>query len=160
MEWQLDAPAPFDDSRSLLDAMMEPTRIYVRSLLPVVRGGKIDALAHITGGGLLENVPRVLPQGAHAVIDAGAWEQPGLMAFLQRQGNIAPGEMARTFNCGLGMVLAVQPELAGEVVAELEEAGEEVAHIGEVAAGPRGCTVRGPAGSWDSAEPWEASHTA
>ena len=159
MEWQLDAPAAFEAERSLLDALMEPTRIYVRSLLPVVRGGKIDALAHITGGGLLENVPRVLPEGAHAVIDAGAWEQPGLMAFLQRQGNIAPGEMARTFNCGIGMILAVPAELASEVVAELEEAGEEVAHVGEVAAGPRGCTVRGSAGSWGSAAAWEASHT-
>jgi phosphoribosylformylglycinamidine cyclo-ligase len=139
---------------------MEPTRIYVRSLLPVVRGGKIDALAHITGGGLLENVPRVLPQGAHAVIDAGTWEQPGLMAFLQRQGNIAPQEMARTFNCGIGMVLAVAPELASEVAAELEEAGEEVSHIGEVAAGDRGCTVRGAAGSWGSANAWDATHTA
>jgi phosphoribosylformylglycinamidine cyclo-ligase len=68
--------------------------------------------------------------------------------------------MARTFNCGIGMVLAVPPELAGEVVAELEEAGEDVAHIGEVAAGGRGCTVRGPAGSWGSAERWEATHTA
>jgi phosphoribosylformylglycinamidine cyclo-ligase len=125
-----------------------------------VRGGKIDALAHITGGGLLENIPRVLPDGAHAVIDAGAWEQPGLMAFLQRQGMIAPGEMARTFNCGIGMVLALPAELASEVVAELEEAGEEVAHIGEVASGPRGCTVRGPVSSWGSAEAWEATHTA
>jgi phosphoribosylformylglycinamidine cyclo-ligase len=160
MEWQLDAPAAFDGSRSLLDALMEPTRIYVRSLLSVVRGGKIDALAHITGGGLLENIPRVLPQGAHAVIDAGAWEQPGLMAFLQRQGNIAPGEMARTFNCGIGMVLAVPPELASEVAAELEEAGEDVMHIGEVAAGPRGCTVRGPAGRWGSTLAWETTHTA
>jgi phosphoribosylformylglycinamidine cyclo-ligase len=160
MEWQLDAPAPFEESRSLLAALMEPTRIYVRSLLRVVRGGKIDALAHITGGGLLENVPRVLPEGAHAVIDAGAWEQPGLMAFLQRQGNIAPGEMARTFNCGIGMVLALPPELASEVEAELEEAGEEDAHIGEIAAGARGCTVRGPAGSWGSAEAWEATHSA
>jgi phosphoribosylformylglycinamidine cyclo-ligase len=68
--------------------------------------------------------------------------------------------MARTFNCGIGMVLAVQPELAGEVVAELEDAGEEVMRIGEVAAGDRGCTVRGPAGSWGSAEAWEATHTA
>ena len=160
MEWQMDAPAPFDASRPLINALMEPTRIYVRSLLPTVRGGKIDALAHITGGGLLENVPRVLPQGAHAVIDAGAWEQPGLMAFLQRQGNIAPGEMARTFNCGIGMVLAVLPELAGEVVAELEATGEDVVHIGEVAEGPRGCTVRGPAGSWGSPEAWEARHEA
>jgi phosphoribosylformylglycinamidine cyclo-ligase len=160
MEWQLDAPAPFDSSRSLLDALVAPTRIYVRSLLPVVRGGKIDALAHVTGGGLLENVPRVLPEGAHAVIDADAWEQPALMAFLQRQGNIAPGEMARTFNCGIGMVLAVQPELAGEVVAELEEAGEDVSRIGEVARGPRGCTVRGPDGGWGSAEAWSATHAA
>jgi phosphoribosylformylglycinamidine cyclo-ligase len=160
MEWQFAAPAPFDTSGSLLDALMEPTRIYVRSLLPVVRGGKIDALAHITGGGLLENLPRVLPQGAHAVIDAGAWEQPGLMAFLQRQGSIAPQEMARTFNCGIGMVLAVTPELASGVVAELEEAGEAVIHVGEVAAGLRGCTVRGPTGTWGSDEAWEATHTA
>ncbi|HTK71457.1 MAG TPA: phosphoribosylformylglycinamidine cyclo-ligase, partial [Croceibacterium sp.] len=158
MGWQLDAPAPFDDARSLLDALMEPTRIYVRPLLPVVRGGKVDALAHITGGGLLENVPRVLPQGTRALIDAGSWEQPQLMAFLQRQGNITPAEMMRTFNCGIGMVLAVQPELASEVVAELEEAGEDVAHVGEVAAAPRGCTVRGPAGSWGSVEAWEAAH--
>jgi phosphoribosylformylglycinamidine cyclo-ligase len=156
--WDMDAE--FGDSGSLLDALIEPTRIYVKSLLPVVRGGKVDALAHITGGGLLENVPRVLPEGAHAVIDAGAWEQPELMAFLQMQGNIEPGEMARTFNCGIGMVLAVQPELAGEVVAELEEAGEDVVHVGEVAEGPRGCTVRGAAGTWGTSEAWEASHLA
>jgi phosphoribosylformylglycinamidine cyclo-ligase len=68
--------------------------------------------------------------------------------------------MARTFNCGIGMVLAVQPELAGEVVAELEQAGEDVVHVGEVAAGPRGCTVRGPAGSWGVDQAWSASHHA
>jgi phosphoribosylformylglycinamidine cyclo-ligase len=153
-----DMAARFGDQDSLLDALIEPTRIYVKSLLPVVRGGKVDALAHITGGGLLENIPRVLPEGAHAVVDAGAWEQPGLMAFLQAQGNIEPSEMARTFNCGIGMVLAVQPELASEVVAELEAAGEDVVHVGEVAEGPRGCTVRGPARSWDTTEAWEATH--
>ena len=154
-----DMESAFGDG-TLLDALAEPTRIYVKSLLPVVRGGKIDALAHITGGGLLENIPRVLPEGAHAVVDADAWAQPQLMAFLQREGNIEPGEMARTFNCGIGMVLAVQPELAGEVVAELEEAGEDVVHVGEIADGPRGCTVRGPAGSWDSASAWQATHNA
>ena len=154
-----DMESAFGDG-TLLDALAEPTRIYVKSLLPVVRGGKVDALAHITGGGLLENIPRVLPEGAHAVVDAGAWQQPALMAFLQEQGNIEPGEMARTFNCGIGMVLAVQPELAGEVVAELEEAGEDVVHVGEIADGPRGCTVRGPAGSWDSASAWQATHNA
>jgi phosphoribosylformylglycinamidine cyclo-ligase len=155
-----DMEAGFGDSGTLLDALSEPTRIYVKSLLPVVRGGKVDALAHITGGGLLENIPRVLPEGAHAVVDAGAWQQPALMAFLQEQGNIEPGEMARTFNCGIGMVLAVEPELASEVVAELEEAGEDVVHVGEIAEGPRGCTVRGPAGSWGADEAWEATHRA
>src|SRR5690606_20328038 len=120
----------------------------------------IGALAHITGGGLLENIPRVLPEGAHAVVDADAWEQPRLMAFLQAQGNIEPGEMARTFNCGIGMVLAVQPELAREVAAELEAAGEEVVRIGEIGEGPRGCTVRGSAATWSARAAWEATHEA
>jgi phosphoribosylformylglycinamidine cyclo-ligase len=102
----------------------------------------------------------VLPEGAHAVIDADAWEQPRLMAFLQAQGNIEPGEMARTFNCGIGMVLAVPAELAREVAAELEAEGEEVMRIGEVIEGPRGCTVRGGAGIWSTREAWEAKHLA
>ena len=157
--WTMDAPAPFDASRSLLDALIAPTRIYVRSLLPVIRAGKIDALAHITGGGLLENVPRVLPEGARAVIDAGTWKQPGLMGFLQSEGAIVPGEMARTFNTGIGMILAVLPELADEVAAELQEAGETVFRVGEVVEGQRGCTVRGEAGVWGASEAWEASHT-
>ena len=144
----------------LIDALMAPTRIYVKSLLPLVRSGKIDALAHITGGGLLENIPRVLPEGAHAVIDADAWEQTRLMAFLQAQGNIEPGEMARTFNCGIGMVLAVTPEMAREVAADLEANGETAWRIGEVIDGPRGCTVRGAAETWSAREPWEARHLA
>ncbi len=158
--WRLDRPALFDREQLLIDALIEPTRIYVASLLPVIRAGKVDALAHITGGGLLENIPRVLPVNCHAVVDADAWEQPGLMAFLQAQGNIEPGEMARTFNCGVGMVLAVPPELAREVAAELEAAGESVMRIGEVVEGHRGCTVRGAAGTWSAREDWEAQHLA
>ena len=107
--WKLDRPALFDQERLLVDALLEPTRIYVKSLLPLVREGKIGALAHITGGGLLENIPRVLPEGAHAVVDADAWPLPRLMAFLQAGGAIEPGEMARTFNCGIGMVAIVAP---------------------------------------------------
>jgi phosphoribosylformylglycinamidine cyclo-ligase len=160
MGWRLDRPAMFDPEMRLIDALMAPTRIYVKSLLPLVRSGKIDALAHITGGGLLENIPRVLPEGAHAVIDADAWEQTRLMAFLQAQGNIEPGEMARTFNCGIGMVLAVTPEMAREVAADLEANGETAWRIGEVISGPRGCTVRGAAETWSAREPWEAGHLA
>jgi len=158
--WRMREPAPFDEHRLLIDALVEPTRIYVQSLLPSIRSGKIDALAHITGGGLLENIPRVLPEGAHAVVEADAWKQPKLMKFLQKQGNIEPGEMARTFNCGVGMVLAVSPEMVKDVKSELEERGELVFRIGEVIAGQRGCTVRGAKGSWSAGKKWEARHDA
>jgi phosphoribosylformylglycinamidine cyclo-ligase len=158
--WKLDRPALFDQDRLLIDLLIEPTRIYVKSLLPVVRAGLIDALAHITGGGLLENVPRVLPAGAHARIDAGSWPQPRLMAFLQAQGAIEPGEMARTFNCGIGMVLAVRPVAVEDVTARLTAAGEQVFRIGSIAAGPRGCTVHGSAGSWSARADWEVTHAA
>ena len=124
--WRLDQPAPFDPDRLLIDTLIEPTRIYVKSLLPAIREGKIAALAHITGGGLLENIPRVLPAGAHAAVDVDAWEQPGLMAFLQEQGNIEPAEMARTFNCGIGMVAAVAADAAGLHAAE---GRWQVAHV-------------------------------
>ena len=158
--WKLDRPALFDPERLLIDYLIEPTRIYVKSLLPVIRSGKIHALAHITGGGLLENVPRVLPKGLHARIDAGAWEQPRLMAFLQAQGNIEPGEMARTFNCGIGMVLAVAAEDAEGVQAELAAAGETAFVIGAIEPGARGCTVQGAVEVWSSRESWSAEHLA
>ncbi|RJY08149.1 phosphoribosylformylglycinamidine cyclo-ligase [Aurantiacibacter aquimixticola] len=158
--WKLDRPALFDQDRLLIEALLEPTRIYVKSLLPVVRDGRVDALAHITGGGLLENLPRVLPEGARAVVDADAWPQSGLMAFLQAQGNIEPGEMARTFNCGIGMVLAVTPGQADAVTAALQDAGETVYRIGEIIEGSRGCTVRGSVGTWSGRADWEVSHDA
>jgi len=158
--WKLDRPALFDPDRLLIDHLIEPTRIYVKSLLPTIRAGKVHALAHITGGGLLENVPRVLPEGLHALIDVDAWAQPRLMAFLQAQGNIEPEEMARTFNCGIGMVLAVAADEARGVIDELTAAGETVHVIGAVDAGPRGCTVRGSAEAWSAREAWEATHLA
>ncbi len=158
--WKMDRPALFDADRLLIDHLIEPTRIYVKSLLPVIRSGRIHALAHITGGGLLENVPRVLPKGLHARIDAGAWEQPRLMAFLQAQGNIEPEEMARTFNCGVGMVLAVAADNVESVLAEIAAAGETVFVIGAVEAGERGCTVVGGEEVWSSRAPWTATHLA
>jgi len=163
--WKLDRPALFDADRLLIDHLIAPTRIYVKALLPLVRpiDGKpapIHALAHITGGGLLENVPRVLPKGLHAHIDAGAWEQPRLMAFLQAQGNIEPEEMARTFNCGIGMVLSVAESNVAAVSAALEAAGETVFRIGAIRPGERGCTVTGSAEDWSARAPWQATHLA
>ena len=163
--WRMNRPALFDPDRLLIDHLIEPTRIYVKSLLPVVRArngnvGRIHALAHITGGGLLENIPRVLPQGLHAQVDADGWEQPRLMAFLQAQGHIEPGEMARTFNCGIGMVLVVAPDEAEGVARELEVAGETVLKVGRIEPGTRGCTVSGSAEAWSAREPWSATHLA
>ena len=158
--WKLDRPAVFDSDKLLIDTLIEPTRIYVKSLLPAIRSGKIAALAHITGGGLLENIPRVLPEGSHVAVDADAWDQPRLMAFLQAQGNIEPAEMARTFNCGIGMVLAVEQDAVSGLTAELEEAGETVFRIGEIGEGQRGCTVKGSAGTWSAKSDWEAVHLA
>jgi phosphoribosylformylglycinamidine cyclo-ligase len=163
--WKLNRPALFDPDRLLIDHLIEPTRIYVKSLLPLIRpkdgkSARIKALAHITGGGLLENITRVLPHGLHAEVFADLWEQPRLMAFLQAQGNIEPGEMARTFNCGIGMVLVVSPDEVEAVRQELIAAGETVHAIGKISPGQRGCTVTGSADAWSGRTPWSATHNA
>ncbi|HET7317398.1 MAG TPA: phosphoribosylformylglycinamidine cyclo-ligase [Sphingomicrobium sp.] len=159
-DWDLSAEAPFLPGVSLGQALLEPTRIYVKPLLPLVRDGLIHALAHITGGGLVENVPRVLPQGCRAEIDASSWEFPPLFALLQEGGNIAAGEMARTFNCGIGMVAIVSRADSERVMQRLGEAGEQARVIGSIESGQRGCTVRGRAESWGSPQDWTASHDA
>ena len=156
--WRMDRPALFDQDILLIDALMAPTRIYVKSLLPLVRAGQISAMAHITGGGLLENIPRVLPVGLHAHVDADAWAQPRLMAFLQAQGAIEPEEMARTFNCGVGMAVFVREQDVEAVAQALTGAGESVVKIGHVTAGVRGCTVSGVAETWSARAAWSATH--
>jgi phosphoribosylformylglycinamidine cyclo-ligase len=158
--WDLSARFPDFEGKTLGDALLEPTRIYVRSLLPLVQQGQIKGLAHITGGGLLENVPRVLPIGCHAMVDAGRWNLPAVFTLLQRGGSVVPEEMARTFNCGIGMAVIVAFEEAGIVSELLEAAGESVVEIGRVEQGPRGCTVSGSAGSWDSDKDWSTTHNA
>jgi phosphoribosylformylglycinamidine cyclo-ligase len=158
--WKLDRPALFDQTVLLIDALMAPTRIYVKSLLPLIRSGQIHALAHITGGGLLENIPRVLPAHLHAHVDADGWAQPRLMAFLQAQGHIEPEEMARTFNCGIGMAVVVDEADVAGITAALEAAGEVVHRIGQIAEGPRGCTVRGNVETWSAKAAWSATHDA
>jgi phosphoribosylformylglycinamidine cyclo-ligase len=158
--WKLDRPAVFDQDRLLADVLLEPTTIYVKSLLPLVRDGRIAALAHITGGGLLENIPRVMPPGCHAMVDADSWPLPTLFAFLQAGGAIEPEELARTFNCGIGMVAVVPADDAAEVAQALEAAGETVFTIGAIEAGESGCTVRGSAGTWSARTAWSATHHA
>lgn len=116
----------------LIDALIAPTRIYVRNVLPLVRTGKIKAISHITGGGISENLPRVLPEGLAAQIDTAAWELPAVFRWLQEAGNINDSEMRRTFNCGVGLILAVAPEQASDCKAQLEAAGEQVYQLGQL----------------------------
>ncbi len=158
--WKLEEPFPSEDGETLADLLLEPTRIYVRALLPLVQQQRIKGLAHITGGGLLENIPRVLGDSCHAVIDTDRWELPLIFTLLQRGGRVSPQEMARTFNCGIGMAVIVGPDAADSVTAALEGASESAVEIGRIQAGQRGCTVVGSAGKWNSAENWSATHDA
>ncbi len=120
------------DGRTLGEALLAPTRIYVRPVLAVMRAVHIKGLAHITGGGLVENVPRVLPSNVKAVLEKSAWPRPKLFEWLQRNGNVAEAEMHRVFNCGIGMVAIVAAENAGRAQQAFEREGESVFRIGEI----------------------------
>ena len=111
---------------------MAPTRIYVKPLLALINQLPVKGLAHITGGGLVENVPRILPDQLAAVLHRDAWEMPPLFRWLQQQGNVADHEMARVFNCGIGMVIVVAPEHAETALSSLHTAGETAWRIGEI----------------------------
>src|SRR3954447_13925994 len=113
--WNLGQDFPGAGGRPLGEVLLEPTRIYVRSILTLVQEQRIKGLAHITGGGILENIPRVLPKNCHAMVDAAAWGLPPIFSILQGGGRIAPNEMARTFNCGIGMVAIVSADSADSV---------------------------------------------
>jgi phosphoribosylformylglycinamidine cyclo-ligase len=158
--WNLDDSLPEAGGRALGELLLEPTQIYVRALLPLVQRGWINGLAHITGGGLLENIPRVLPDGCHATIEVGRWQLPAIFTLLQVGGRIEPEEMARTFNCGVGMAAIVAADNLPIVLSELEGAGQKPFEIGRIEEGPRGCTVRGQTGTWSSAKDWAATHNA
>jgi phosphoribosylformylglycinamidine cyclo-ligase len=128
------APAPFASGISLGEVLLAPTRIYVRSVLALHRAGLLKAAAHITGGGLPGNLPRVLPAGTVAALDAGAWKPPAVFRWLARTGGIATDEMLRVFNCGVGMALVVTDAKAARDV--LERAGETVIALGRIAPAP------------------------
>jgi len=144
-------PAPFARDRMLAEALLTPTRLYVLSCLAAHRAGLIKALAHITGGGFVGNVPRVLPEDATARIDGGAWPLPPVFRWLKAQGGVEAQELARTFNCGIGMVAAVAPENVEAATRVLTDHGETVYRIGTIEA--RGadapdCIVEGIERAW------------
>lgn len=114
------------------EALLRPTRIYVKTVLPLIKTGKIKGMAHITGGGITENIPRILPEGLGVEVDTSAWQVPPVFNFLQEMGKVAQEEMLRTFNMGIGFVLVVSPEDALALQAQLEEAGEKSFVFGKV----------------------------
>jgi phosphoribosylformylglycinamidine cyclo-ligase len=129
-----DAPAPFAPQTSLAEALLAPTRLYVRGCRAALAAGGVKAFAHITGGGLLENIPRVLPQDMAAELDARCWPLPPVFRWLAETAHIDRAEMARTFNCGIGMVAVVAPGAIERVTAALTQAGEQVHRIGRIVA--------------------------
>lgn len=130
LSWADDAP--FVPGRSLGEALLEPTRIYVKSTLPLIHEGRIKGLAHITGGGITENTPRMLPGGLSFDVDYATFERPAVFEWLQEAGGIEEAEMRRTFNCGIGMILAVGASEAEEITAALNGSGETAAIIGSL----------------------------
>ncbi len=166
-----DDPAPFDPARPLGEALLTPTRIYVRSVLAALKrqtpkrqapsgqenAGGIGALAHITGGGLTGNIPRILPPGLGVDLDGGAWPIPPVFGWLREAGRLDPAEMAQTFNCGLGMVAIAAPDAAGDAEARLREQGETVTRIGTVVprdAGAPAVRIAGWEAGWE--DRWRA----
>jgi phosphoribosylformylglycinamidine cyclo-ligase len=127
-----DLDAPFDGNKTLADAIMAPTRIYVKPMLALMAKMPVKGMAHITGGGITENVPRVLPEAVKAVIDQSKWQRPKLFQWLQTEGNVAENEMHRVFNCGIGMVVVVAREDVQTALDLLRAAGETVFEIGRI----------------------------
>jgi phosphoribosylaminoimidazole synthetase len=117
-----DAPAPFAEKRMLAETLLEPTRIYVRDVLPLAKAGRIKGGAHITGGGLIENPPRATAPGLRPRLDDASWALPPVFDWLQREGGIDGHELRRTFNCGIGFVLIVGPEAVGDVLSAAPDA--------------------------------------
>ncbi len=143
-------PCPFESRKSIGEVLLTPTRIYVKSVLAAVRSGGVKALAHITGGGLIENVPRVLPDALLADLDGTSWKLPSVFGWLRKTGGVPLDDMLRTFNCGIGMVAVVAPDAEARIAQVLRDHGETVHRIGAIvrrAPGAEGCVVRNT-GQW------------
>ena len=122
------------DGKTLADLVMTPTRIYIKPILSLIKALPVHAIAHITGGGLPGNLPRVLPAGCDARVDESSWQWPTLFQWLQQQGNVERFEMYRTFNCGVGMVVVVPADQADAAIAHLQANGEQAWRLGEMIA--------------------------
>ncbi|PCI73314.1 MAG: phosphoribosylformylglycinamidine cyclo-ligase [Gammaproteobacteria bacterium] len=120
------------EGRTLADTLLEPTKIYVKSILELIKNVELKALSHITGGGLLENIPRVIPENACAHINQSSWQTPAIFNWLQEKGNVKQMEMYRTFNCGVGMVLVVGEDELDKAINLLKKLGENAWHIGQI----------------------------
>jgi len=129
------------DGKPLLDRLLAPTRIYVKPLLALAKQVEVHALAHITGGGLTDNIPRVLPDGMEAVLERRRWRHDPVFDWMQQVGKIEPAEMYRTFNCGIGMVVVVPREQAAQALTFLQTHGESAQIIGEIRPGSRGAII-------------------
>ena len=129
------------DGVNLVDRLMAPTRIYVKPLLRLIAELPVHGLSHITGGGLVENIPRVLPDGLEVVLERKSWRREALFDWLQRQGQVTDAEMYRVFNCGIGMTIHLAPGDADRAIGILRELGQEALVIGEVRAGMRGVVI-------------------
>ncbi|QCR35342.1 phosphoribosylformylglycinamidine cyclo-ligase [Nissabacter sp. SGAir0207] len=129
-----DAATEQLDGKSLADHLLAPTKIYVKSVLSLIEQLEVHAIAHLTGGGFWENIPRVLPANTQAVIDEASWQWPAVFSWLQQAGNVSRHEMYRTFNCGVGMVIALPAELADQAVELLNASGEQAWKIGRIQA--------------------------
>ena len=135
-----DLEAPLDGA-SLVDRLMAPTRIYVKPLLELIAQVPVHGLSHITGGGLVENIPRIIPEGLEVVLERKSWRREAVFDWLQRQGQVADAEMYRVFNCGIGMTVQLAASDAARAIAVLRERGVEALVIGEVRAGTRGVVI-------------------
>ncbi len=127
-----DTPAPFEAGKTMGDVLLAPTKIYVKPMLKALKAGGIKGLAHITGGGLSENIPRVLPETVAVRLDAKSWNRPGIFGWLAKAGNMDAADMARTFNCGIGLVVVAAADKAEEITVLLRAEGETVFTIGSV----------------------------
>jgi phosphoribosylformylglycinamidine cyclo-ligase len=139
----MDLAAPYNETDTLGEALLTPTRIYVKPVLELLKKFQINGMSHITGGGFIENIPRMLPEHCDAEVDVGSWPIPPLFQLLQEKGKISHEDMFSTFNMGIGLVLAIKNEHAIEAIHFLETIGEKAYLIGRIGRGSKGIHLGG-----------------